>query len=68
MKKAALETPRTGDSALDRFLAATKQNLDQITGQTKTSRYLAPLPATATLAQVIERVNAIAERIQSDPS
>lgn len=68
MKKAALEALKTGDTALDRFSAAVKQNLDQITGQTKGASYLQPLPSTASLAEVIARVNAIASRIQSDPS
>ncbi len=68
MKKAALEVLKTGDAALNRFSAAVKQNLDQITGQTKNARYMAPLPSTATLPEVIARMNEIAERIQSDPS
>lgn len=68
MKKSAIEALKTGDSSLNRFAAAVKQNLDQITGQTKNSTYMAPLPSTATLAEVIARVNAIAERLQSDPS
>lgn len=68
MKKAALETLKTGDTSIDRFAAAVKQNLDQITGQTKASTYLLPLPETASMADVIARVNEIAARLQSDPS
>lgn len=64
MKKAALETVKTGDSALDRLLSAVKQNLDQITGQARNLGPLEPLPADASLAQVVARLNEITDRMQ----
>lgn len=62
--KQAIPATRTGQHQLDQALSAIKQNLDQITGQARGQERLAPLPSNATLAQVIERLNAIADRLQ----
>ena len=64
MSKQAIPTVFTGKADLDRALAATKQNLDDITGQARGVARMTPLPATATLADVISRLNEIAERLQ----
>lgn len=64
MKKAAIPTVRTGQPDVDRAFDAIKQNLDSITGQARNVSRLSPLPANATLAQVISRLNEIAERLQ----
>jgi len=64
MKKAAIPTVNTGQFELDQFAAAVKQNLDSITSQARNIPRLRPLPENATLAQVIERLNAITERLQ----
>lgn len=64
MTKAAISTVRTGKPDLDQALAAIKQNMDAITGQARNSKRLAPLPDTASLADVISRLNEITERLQ----
>lgn len=64
MKKAAIPTVSTGQLELDQFAAAVKQNLDGITAQARNVERLQPLPATATLADVIARLNAITTRLQ----
>lgn len=64
MSKQAIPTVFTGKPDLDRALAASKQNLDAITGQARGVPHMAPLPATATLADAIARLNEIAERLQ----
>lgn len=63
-KKQAIPTYFKTDEDLNRFAAAVKQTLDSITGQARNAVKLEPLPATATNAEIIERLNAIAERIQ----
>jgi hypothetical protein len=62
--KRAIPDERTGNPAVDRAISAIKQNLDQITGQARNAEALIPLEPTATLAQVIEQINAITERLQ----
>lgn len=62
--KTAIPTVHTPDSRLNLFLSAVKQTLDQITGQARSEERLPPLPSTATTAQIIERLNAITERLQ----
>jgi hypothetical protein len=64
MSKAAIPTVFTGNQALDRTLQAIKQNVDQISGQTKGVPSMAPLAPTATTAQIVERLNAITDRLQ----
>ena len=64
MTKAAIPAVRTGQPDLDRAISAIKQNMDAITGQARNVRRLTPLPADATLAQVIERLNEITARLQ----
>ena len=67
MKKPGLPLVRnTGHSELDRFCQGVKQTLDGMTGQDRSAARLEPLPATATLAQVIERLNAVVALIQGD--
>jgi hypothetical protein len=64
MRKAAIPTLNTGQIGLDQFAAAVKQNVDSITGQARNVERLQPLPATATLAEVINRLNIITARLQ----
>ena len=64
MTKAAIPSVVTGKPDLDRALSSMKQNLDAITGQARNVEKLEPLPATATLADVIARLNAIVARLQ----
>jgi hypothetical protein len=64
MSKPAIPAVRTGQPLLDNALSATKATLDAITGQAKNTTRLAPLETTATTAQIIERLNAITERMQ----
>jgi uncharacterized protein YkwD len=64
MNKAALETLKTSDPALNRFAHAVKQNMDQMTGQTRNSTRMEPLALDATLPEVIARLNEIADRLQ----
>lgn len=63
-KKAAIPSLHTGRPDLDRVLAATKQNLDAITGQARNVEKLEMLPTDASLADVIAKVNAIIDRLQ----
>ena len=64
MSKAAIPAVLTGKPDLDRALSSMKQNIDAITGQARNVERLEPLPATATLADVIERLNAVVARLQ----
>lgn len=64
MKKAAIPTVRTGQPDVDRAFDAIKQNLDSITGQARNAQRLAPLPANATLTEVVTRLNLLTERLQ----
>lgn len=62
--KAPIPVLRSGNSEIDRFGEAVKQSLDSLTGQQKNAVKLLPLPATATNADIIARLNALLERIQ----
>lgn len=64
MTKAAIPVVRTQQADLDLAMSAIKQNLDAITGQARNVQRFEPLPSTATLADVIERLNAIVARLQ----
>jgi hypothetical protein len=64
MSKAAIPAVLTGKPDLDRALSSMKQNIDEITAQARNVERLEPLPATATLADVIERLNAVVARLQ----
>lgn len=64
MSKPAIHTVRTGQFALDQTLAAIKETLDAITGQARNVQRLPPLESTATSEQIVERLNAITERMQ----
>jgi hypothetical protein len=64
MTKAAIPTVSTGQIELDRFVSAVKQNLDTITAQARNVERFQPLPPSATLADVINRLNAITARLQ----
>jgi hypothetical protein len=63
MSKAGVPTHNTPDPSLNRVLAALKQNVDEVTGQSRNSPALAALPATASLADVIATVNKIIARL-----
>jgi hypothetical protein len=45
-------------------MAAIKQNIDAITGQGRNTPKIAPLSGTASLADVIAKVNEIVARLQ----
>jgi hypothetical protein len=64
MSKPAIPAVRTGQVELDRTLSAVKQSLDAITGQARNAKRMEPLPDSATLAQVVARVNQLVERLQ----
>lgn len=64
MTKAAIPTVLTGKADLDRALSSMKQNIDEITAQARNVDRLSPLPDTATLADVIVRLNAVVARMQ----
>jgi hypothetical protein len=64
MTKAAIPAVLTGKPDLDRALSSMKQNIDIITAQARNVTRLEPLPSTATLADVITRLNAIVDRLQ----
>ncbi len=64
MTKAAIPTVRTGDAEVDRAFAAIKQTLDAITAQSRNVERLDNLPPTATLADLIQRVNTLVQRLQ----
>lgn len=65
MKKAAVPILLTPDPQLRAFAEAVKHNVDAITGQQQNAVKLTSLPATATLAQVIEQINLIKSRIDA---
>lgn len=62
--KPAIPPVRTGNTPVDLAHAAVKQTLDSITGQARNAQRLDPLPATATLADVVARVNLIQDLLQ----
>lgn len=64
MSKSAIPAVLTGKPDVDRALSSIKQNLDEITGQSRNATRFEPLPSTATLADVIERLNAVVARLQ----
>ena len=64
MRKPAIPRVSTGDATARAAFDAIKQTLDQITGQAANVTRLEPLPASATLSQVIARVNEITARLQ----
>lgn len=64
MTKAAIPVVRTDQPDLDRAMAAIKQNMDAITGQARNVTRLQPLPSTASLTDVITRLNEIVARLQ----
>lgn len=64
MTKAAIPAVLTGKPDLDRALSSMKQNLDAITAQARNTARFEPLPSTATLADVITRLNAVVDRLQ----
>lgn len=63
-KKSAIPSIRTDDQALNRVLDAMKQNLDSITGQARNAPSIDFLPESASLSDVIAKVNAIIDCIQ----
>ena len=62
--KPGIPAVRTGQADLDQALSAVKQTLDAITGQARNALPLSPLPANATLAQVVAQMNQLLERLQ----
>lgn len=64
MTKAAIPAVSSGKADIDRALSSIKQNLDEITGQSRNVTRLTPLASTATLAEVIAQLNAVVARLQ----
>lgn len=64
MKKPAIPSIHTGRPDVDLAHSSVKETLDQITGQARGVDKLEPLPGTASLVDVIVRLNAIADRLQ----
>lgn len=62
--KPSIPTLPTTDANLSRFAEAVKQVLDAITGRARNVPRLEPLPETATLPEVIERLNQVIARLQ----
>lgn len=62
--KPGIPAVRTGQVDLDQALSAVKQTLDAMTGQARNVKPLSPLPAAATLVQVIAQLNQLLDRIQ----
>jgi hypothetical protein len=64
MSKAAIPAVLTGKPDVDRALSSMKQNIDEITGQSRNVTRLEPLASTATLQEVIAQLNAVVARLQ----
>lgn len=64
-KRVAVPVLPASDPTLRAFASAVKGNLDALTGQQDGAQKLAPLPASATLADVIAAVNIIIGRLGS---
>lgn len=64
MKKASIPVLMSQDLELNRFCAAVKQNLDDITGQARNIEKIAPLSTTASNAEIIAKINEIIDRMQ----
>lgn len=64
MNKPAIPFRPTADVNRNEFESSVKTTLDQMTGQARNVQKLAPLPPTATLDQVIVRLNEILSRMQ----
>lgn len=64
MKAAIPAVYNSGNVDVDRAFEAIKQNIESMNGQQKNAVKLLPLASTATLADVIERCNALLERLQ----
>jgi hypothetical protein len=64
MSKAAIPAVLSGKPDVDRALSSMKQNIDEITGQSRNVTRLEPLASTATLEQVIAQLNAVVARLQ----
>lgn len=62
--KPSIPAVRTGNAALDQTINAIRQNLDQITGRARGDDRLDPLPTSASLADVIARLNEVVRRMQ----
>jgi hypothetical protein len=62
MSKRPIPSVPVTDPAMQKFCQAVKEDLDIITGQR--GGRIDPLPATATLAQVIEKINEISRVMQ----
>lgn len=62
--KPSIPVVATGKGDVDRAFAAIKKTLDEVTGSTRNSEKLDPLPADATLSDVIARLNVIVDRLQ----
>ncbi len=62
MKKPAIPDIPPGDAAMRRVLYALKENVEVVTG--RRGGQVAPLASTATLADVISKLNELINRLQ----
>lgn len=63
-KQTPVQPVRTGDQRIDGPMRAVANNLNQLIGAVPGSEPLSELPATATLADVISRLNVIIRRLE----
>lgn len=63
-KQTPVQPTRTGDQRIDGPMRTVANNLNQLIGAVPGGEPLAELPATATLADVIDRVNIIIRRLE----
>lgn len=64
MSKPGIPFRPTQDTNRNEFESSVKQTLDEITGQSRNSPKLSPLPSGVTLDKVIAQMNAILARLQ----
>lgn len=62
--RVAVPDLRTGDHAVDAFAESVRSNIERFTGQNNNAVGLVRLPAGASLAQIIEQLNLITDRLQ----
>jgi hypothetical protein len=62
-RKVAITRPQTQAADMGMFIDGVKANLDRLTGQENNKENLTELPETATISDVINRLNIIIRRL-----
>lgn len=62
--KAAIPAVISGEPDINRFCAAVKQNLDEISGRSRGSPQIQALRSTASTEEIIAKINEIIARLQ----